>query len=131
MRVFNQKRNSKNKNLGKSKANKEEIGIERENGTLGDLGSEGTGGGELFADEIAGGDVWDAEEVGEAGSVGAFSDARAAKEHPLDVSVLGAVAQREGFLGEQRLRLEVSSGICYRARRECPDSGGGYRGDRR
>lgn len=36
---------------------------------------EGPGGGELFADEISGGDVRNAEEVTEAAGVGAFSDA--------------------------------------------------------
>ncbi|EXB87532.1 hypothetical protein L484_005407 [Morus notabilis] len=40
---------------------------------------------ELFADEIAGGDVGDAEEVAEAAGVGAFSDTEAAEEDPLDV----------------------------------------------
>jgi hypothetical protein len=131
VRVFNHKRNLKNKNLGKAKENKEAAESERENGTLGDLGSEGAGGGELFADEIASGDVGDSKEVGEAGRVGALSDAGAAEEHPLDVSVLGAVAQREGILGEQRRRFEVSSGIWCRARRERPDCGGGDGGDRR
>lgn len=45
-------------------------------------------GGEFFADEIAGGDVGDAEESREAAGVGAFADAGAAEENPLDISVL-------------------------------------------
>lgn len=45
-------------------------------------------GGEFFADEIAGGDVWNAEEGREATGVGAFADAGAAEENPLDISVL-------------------------------------------
>jgi len=45
-------------------------------------------GGEFFADEIAGGDVGDAEEGREAAGVGAFADAGAAEENPLDISVL-------------------------------------------
>jgi len=40
-------------------------------------------GGELMAYKVTGGDVRDAEKVGEAASVGAFSDAGAAKEDPL------------------------------------------------
>jgi hypothetical protein len=79
-------------NLGNAKENKETAEIKTENGTLGDLGSKGAGGGELFEDEIAGGDVGDAEEVGEGGRVGALSDTGAAEERPLDVSVLGALA---------------------------------------
>uniref|UniRef100_A0A2N9INW8 Uncharacterized protein n=1 Tax=Fagus sylvatica TaxID=28930 RepID=A0A2N9INW8_FAGSY len=88
--------------------------MEMEN--LGDLRREGTGGGELFAneiaggdvrdteevreargvaDEIAGGDVRDTEEVREARGVGAFSDAGAAKENPLDRAVV--MAEREGL----------------------------------
>jgi hypothetical protein len=67
--------------------------MEMEN--LGDLRREGTGGGELFADEIAGGDVRDTEEVREARGVGAFSDAGAAKENPLDRVVV--MAEREGL----------------------------------
>ncbi|CAL5334828.1 unnamed protein product [Camellia sinensis] len=46
-------------------------------------------GGELFADEIAGGDVRDGEEGREAASVSSFSDARAAQENPLDIPELG------------------------------------------
>ena len=45
---------------------------------------EGARGGELFADEIASSDVWDAEQVTEAAGVGAFADAGAAQEYPLD-----------------------------------------------
>ena len=41
-----------------------------------------------MADEIAGGDVRDAEEVAEAAGIGAFSDARATQEHPLDIPLL-------------------------------------------
>lgn len=41
-----------------------------------------------MADEIAGGDVRDAEEGAEAAGVGAFSDAGAAEEHPLHVPLL-------------------------------------------
>lgn len=41
-----------------------------------------------MADEVAGGDVGDGEELGEAGSVGALADSWAAKEHPLDISGL-------------------------------------------
>uniref|UniRef100_A0A2N9FFS4 Basic blue protein n=1 Tax=Fagus sylvatica TaxID=28930 RepID=A0A2N9FFS4_FAGSY len=96
--------------------------MEMEN--LGDLRREGTGGGELFANEIAGGDMRDTEEVGghggeggtfglaqrneiaggdvrdteevrEARGVGAFSDAGAAKENPLDTVVV--MAEREGL----------------------------------
>lgn len=73
----------------------------------------------------------DGEKVGEAGRVGALSDAGASEERPMDASVLGAVAQREGVLGELRRRFEVRSGICCRARRERSDCGGGYGGDRR
>ena len=68
--------------------------MEMEN--LGDLRREGTGGGELFADEIASGDVRDIEEVREARGVGAFFDAGAAKENPLDRVVV--MAEREGLL---------------------------------
>lgn len=53
-----------------------------------DLRGEGAGGGELVADEVAGGDVGNGEELGEAGGVGALADSRAAKEHPLDISAL-------------------------------------------
>lgn len=53
-----------------------------------DLGRKGAVGGELVADEIAGGDVRDAEEVAEAAGIGAFSDARATQEHPLDIPLL-------------------------------------------
>jgi hypothetical protein len=62
------------------------IGKENENGNgkPGDLRREGTRGGELFADEIAGGNLRDTEEFREARGVGAFSDAGAAKENPLD-----------------------------------------------
>jgi hypothetical protein len=68
--------------------------MEMEN--LGDLRREGTGRGELFADEIAGGDVRDIEEVREARGVGAFSDTGVAKENPLDRVVV--MAEREGLL---------------------------------
>ena len=44
--------------------------MEMEN--LGDLRREGTGGGELFADEITSGDVRDTEEVRETRGVGPF-----------------------------------------------------------
>jgi hypothetical protein len=67
--------------------------MEMEN--LGDLRREGTRGGELFADEIAGGNVRDTEEFREARGVGAFSDAGAAKENPLDMVVV--MAEREGL----------------------------------
>ena len=67
--------------------------MEMEN--LGDLRREGTGRGELFVDEIAGGDVRDTEEVREVSGVGAFSDAGAAKENPLDRVVV--MAEREGL----------------------------------
>jgi hypothetical protein len=66
--------------------------MEMEN--LGDLRREGIGGGELFADEIAGRVVRDTEEVREAIGVGAFSDAGATKENPLDRVVV--MAEREG-----------------------------------
>ena len=61
---------------------------EREWEKIEDLMRERARGGEFFADEIAGGDVWDAEEGREAVGVGAFADARAAEENPLDISVL-------------------------------------------
>ena len=44
--------------------------------------------GEFFADEIAGGDMGDAKEGREAASVGAFANAGAVEENPLDISVL-------------------------------------------
>jgi hypothetical protein len=69
---------------------------ENGNGKPRDLRREGTRGGELFAEEIAGGDVRDIEEVREARGVGAFSDAGAAKENPLDRVVV--MAEREGLL---------------------------------
>lgn len=50
------------------------------------------GGGELFADEIASGDVRDAKELTEAAGVGALADPRTAKEYPLDISVFGIFA---------------------------------------
>lgn len=63
------------------------------------LGREGAGRGELVADEIAGGDVRDTEEFGEARGVGAFSDAWAAKENPLDwvAVVVVVLEEREGL----------------------------------
>lgn len=64
-----------------------------------DLRGEGARGRELAADEITGGDVRNAEELGEAGSVGPLADARAAKEHPLDVPPLA-----RGIIGGQRGR---------------------------
>lgn len=57
-------------------------------------------GGELLADEIARGDVGDAEESREAAGVGALADAGAAEEHPLHVPVLGE--QRRGGRGGGR-----------------------------
>jgi hypothetical protein len=81
------------KEQGKIKMEKK-MKMEMEN--LGDLRREGTGGGELFANEIAGGDVRDTEEVREARGVGAFSDTGAAKENPLDRLVV--MAEREGLL---------------------------------
>lgn len=66
----------------------------------------------------------DTKQVGESRRVGAFSDAGAAEENPLDVSVPGFVTQRDGLLGEQGRRFEVISGIRYRGRRERPDCGG-------
>jgi hypothetical protein len=54
---------------------------------------EGARGGELFANEIASSDVWNAEEVTEATGVGAFADAGATQEYPLDISVLGIFAE--------------------------------------
>lgn len=49
---------------------------------------ERAGGRQLLADEIAGGDVGDAEENGEAAGIGALADTGAAEEHPLHVPVL-------------------------------------------
>lgn len=51
---------------------------------------EGARVGEFFANEITGGDMRDAEELGEAAGVGALADARAAQENPLNISVLGS-----------------------------------------
>lgn len=68
---------------------------------------ERAGGGELLADEIARGDVGDAEESGEAAGVGALADAGAAEEHPLHVPVLGILAASQIRVcgeGEQRRR---------------------------
>lgn len=50
---------------------------------------EGTGGCQLLADEIAGGDVGDTEELGEAAGVGALPYARGPEEHPLHVPATG------------------------------------------
>ncbi|KAM1805118.1 hypothetical protein ACFX12_030904 [Malus domestica] len=55
------------------------------------LKSKGAGGSQLVADEIAGGDVRDAEKVTEAGGVGSFFDVRATEGDPLDISVLDVV----------------------------------------
>lgn len=52
------------------------------------LGRKGAIGGELVANEVAGGDVRNAEKVAETGGVGALADAGAAQEDPLDVPVL-------------------------------------------
>ena len=65
---------------------------------------ERTGGSEFFADEIAGGNVRNAEEVAEAASVGALSDAGAAEEHPLHVPVLRISPREAGLEGERRRR---------------------------
>ena len=79
------------------------------------LGREWARGGELFADEIAGGDVRDAEEVREPTCVGAFSDAGAAQEHPLHVPLLRRIlAQRRRAAvqveGRRRRRVGVVVG---------------------
>jgi hypothetical protein len=71
------------------------IKMEKKMENLGDLRREGTEGGELFTNEIAGGDVRDTKEVREARGVGAFSDAGAVKENPLDKLVV--MAEREGL----------------------------------
>lgn len=57
--------------------------------------------------EIAGGDVRDAEELGKAARVRAFPYAWAAQKHPLDASALGFCELRERICRES----EVSSGI--------------------
>lgn len=54
----------------------------------------------------------DAEEGREARGVGAFADAGAAEEDPLDIPVLNVSLQRKRVLGDDRgRRLEVSFGI--------------------
>lgn len=68
---------------------------------------EGARGGEFFANEITGGDMRDAEELGEAAGVGALADARAAQENPLDVSVLGILTRKFVVL-EERFGLRLS-----------------------
>lgn len=68
------------------------------------LWRKGAGGGEFVANEIAGGDVRDAEKVGEAASVGSFSDAGAAQEHPLNAPVAPIVT------GRRRRRVRVDGG---------------------
>ena len=74
-----------------------------------------------MADEIAGGDVRDAEEVAEAAGVGALADAGATQEHPLHVPLRRILAQRKvaevlrrrvgiWFGGEEPTRREGEGG---------------------
>ena len=69
-----------------------------------DLLRERTRGGELFADEIAGGDVRDSEEVAEPAGVGAFTNAGDAEEDPLHVPLLRISAREASVQAERRRR---------------------------
>ena len=80
---------------------------EREREKREDLMRERTRGGEFFADEIAGGDVGNAEEGREAAGVGAFADAGAAEENPLDISVLWIFAAKSGGVVESERRRKT------------------------
>lgn len=55
-----------------------------------------------MADEVAGGDVGNAEELGEAGGVGALADSRAAEENPLDIPALARTTVGGQRRGERR-----------------------------
>lgn len=69
------------------------------------LGSKRSGGGEFLTNEIAGCDVRDTKEGGEARGVGAFTDARAAEEDPLNIGVsLGVFTKRERWPLKKRGR---------------------------
>jgi len=71
------------------------------------LGREGARGGEFVANEIAGGDVRNGKEVGEATGVGAFADAGTAEEHPLHAPLAQVVSPRTAAEGGGRLRRRV------------------------
>lgn len=55
---------------------------------------ERTGGGKLLADEIASGNVGDAEELRKTASEGAFPNAGTSQEHPLNVPILSSPRRR-------------------------------------
>lgn len=74
------------------------------------LRSERAGGGELVPDEVAGGDVRDADEARQPGGVGPLADAGAAEEDPLAVPPLGAPLQRELLRAAAGARSELAPG---------------------
>ena len=69
-----------------------------------DLRGEGTRRGELFADEIAGGDVRHAEQARQPRGVGHLADAGTAEEHPLHVPIHGGERPPREALRRSRAR---------------------------
>lgn len=95
---------------------------------LADLRGEETRGGKLFAYEITGGDMRNAEEGGETRGVGAFTNTGTSKKHPVKVSSFGPRRRRRRRGGLFQLRrsffeidLRVQRWPMGRRRRQRPD----------